>query len=153
MAETDLHKTSNINQCRLIDFDKHHHANGNLSVVENGAQVPFDIKRVYYLYDVPGGEERGGHSHKQLRQFMVAISGSFDVIIDDGVQQRCITLNRPYKGLLIVPGIWRVINNFSSGSVCLVMASEHYDEDDYVRDYEEFKRLTKNKITNEIQLP
>lgn len=146
MAETDLHKTSSIDQCQVIELDKHHHANGNLSVVENGNQIPFDIKRVYYLYDVPGGEERGGHSHKKLRQCIVAISGSFDVIIDDGIQQRCVTLNRPYKGLLIVPGIWRVINNFSSGAVCLVMASEHYDEDDYVRDYDEFKKLTSSKF-------
>ena len=147
MSNTDLHKTSSIDQCKIIELDKHHHINGNLSVVENGEQVPFDIKRVYYLYDVPSGEERGGHAHKQLRQFIVAVSGSFDVIIDDGVQQRSVTLNRPYKGLLIVPGIWRVINNFSSGAVCLVMASDHYDEDDYVRNYDEFKLLTSNKTS------
>jgi hypothetical protein len=113
--------------------------------VENGQTLPFDVKRVYYLYDVPGGEERGGHSHKQLKQFILAISGSFDVIIDDGVNQRTVTLNRPYKGLLIVPGIWRVINNFSSGAVCFVMASEHYDEADYLRDYDEFLELTSIK--------
>jgi len=148
MAELDGHKTSCIDDCKIVELGKNHHANGNLTVVENNTQVPFDIKRVYYLYDVPGGEERGGHSHKQLRQFLVAISGSFDVIIDDGVNQRCITLNRPYKGLLIVPGIWRVINNFSSGAVCLVLASEHFDENDYVRDYDEFKQLTNHK-TNE----
>ncbi|MBO4721331.1 MAG: WxcM-like domain-containing protein [Muribaculaceae bacterium] len=146
MAEINNHKTSCIDQCQVIELDRHQHANGNLSVVENGLQVPFDVKRVYYLYDVPSGEERGGHSHKRLMQFMVAISGSFDVIIDDGFQQRCVTLNRPYKGLLIVPGIWRIINNFSSGAVCMVMASEHYNEDDYVRDYEEFKQLTSSKI-------
>ena len=145
MVETNLHKSSNINQCQVIELDKHHHENGNLSVVESGVQIPFDIKRVYYLYDVPGGEERGGHSHKQLKQFILAISGSFDVIIDDGVNQRTVTLNRPYKGLLIVPGIWRVINNFSSGAVCFVMASEHYDEADYVRDYDEFLELTSIK--------
>ncbi|MBQ6278209.1 MAG: WxcM-like domain-containing protein, partial [Muribaculaceae bacterium] len=96
MSNTNLHKTSSIDQCKIIELDKHHHINGNLSVVENGEQVPFDIKRVYYLYDVPSGEERGGHAHKQLRQFIVAVSGSFDVIIDDGVQQRSVTLNRPY---------------------------------------------------------
>lgn len=145
MSNTDLHKTSSIDQCKIIELGKHHHINGNLSVVENGEQVPFDIKRVYYLYDVPSGEERGGHAHKQLRQFIVAVSGSFDVIIDDGVQQRSVTLNRPYRGLLIVPGIWRVINNFSSGAVCLVMASDHYDEDDYVRNYDDFKQLTSSK--------
>ena len=147
MSNTDLHNTSSIDHCKIIELDKHHHINGNLSVVENGEQVPFDIKRVYYLYDVPSGEERGGHAHKQLRQFIVAVSGSFDVIIDDGVQQRSVTLNRPYKGLLIVPGIWRVINNFSSGAVCLVMASDHYDESDYVRNYDEFKLLTSNKTS------
>ena len=133
--------------CELIELGKNHHANGNLTVVENEMQVPFDIKRVYYLYDVPGGEERGGHSHKALKQFIVAISGAFDVVIDDGINQRTITLNRPYQGLLIVPGIWRVINNFSSGAVCLVLASEHYDEADYVRDYQEFKQLTSTKTT------
>ncbi len=145
MANNDSHKTSSVDSCKIIELGKNHHANGNLTVVENCQQVPFDIKRVYYLYDVPGGEERGGHSHKALKQFIVAISGSFDVVIDDGVKERTVTLNRPYMGLLIVPGIWRVINNFSSGSVCLVLASEHYDESDYVRDYDEFKQLTSSK--------
>lgn len=143
----DGHATSRVEDCKLIELGKNQHSNGNLTVVENGMQVPFDIKRVYYLYDVPGGEERGGHSHKALKQFVVAISGAFDVIIDDGINQRTVTLNRPYMGLLIVPGIWRVINNFSSGAVCLVLASEHYDEADYVRDYQEFKQLTATKTT------
>lgn len=147
MNNFDGHRTSRVEDCKLIELGKNHHANGNLTVVENGMQVPFDIKRVYYLYDVPGGEERGGHSHKALKQFIVAISGAFDVVIDDGINQRTITLNRPYQGLLIVPGIWRVINNFSSGAVCLVLASEHYDEADYVRDYQEFKQLTSTKTT------
>ncbi|MBQ2563631.1 MAG: WxcM-like domain-containing protein [Muribaculaceae bacterium] len=147
MNNFDGHRTSRVEYCELIELGKNHHANGNLTVVENGMQVPFDIKRVYYLYDVPGGEERGGHSHKALKQFIVAISGAFDVVIDDGINQRTITLNRPYQGLLIVPGIWRVINNFSSGAVCLVLASEHYDEADYVRDYQEFKQLTSTKTT------
>lgn len=146
MAENDLHKSSNLDQCRIIEFDKHHHPNGNLSVVENGEQVPFDIKRVFYIYDVPGGEERGGHSHKELQQVIIAISGAFDVLIDDGVNKRTITLNRPYQGLLIAPGIWSQQLNFSSGSVCLVLASDNYIEDDYVRDYEEFKQLTSSKI-------
>lgn len=145
MAETDLHKTSNINQCRLIDFDKHHHANGNLTVVENCEQVPFDIKRVFYIYDVPGGEERGGHSHKMLQQVIIAISGAFDVLVDDGNEQNNYTLNRPYQGLLVPPGIWSKQHNFSSGSVCLVLASDHYDEADYVRDYDEFLELTSIK--------
>ena len=147
MNNFDGHRTSRVEYCELIELGKNHHANGNLTVVENEMQVPFDIKRVYYLYDVPGGEERGGHSHKALKQFIVAISGAFDVVIDDGINQRTITLNRPYHGLLIVPGIWRVINNFSSGAVCLVLASEHYDEADYVRDYQEFKQLTSTKTT------
>lgn len=147
MNNFDGHRTSRVEDCELIELGKNHHANGNLTVVENGMQVPFDIKRVYYLYDVPGGEERGGHSHKALKQFIVAISGAFDVVFDDGINQRTITLNRPYQGLLIVPGIWRVINNFSSGAVCLVLASEHYDEADYVRDYQEFKQLTSTKTT------
>lgn len=147
MNNFDGHRTSRVEDCELIELGKNHHANGNLTVVENGMQVPFDIKRVYYLYDVPGGEERGGHSHKALKQFIVAISGAFDVVIDDGINQRTITLNRPYQGLLIVPGIWRVINNFSSGAVCLVLASEHYDEADYVRDYQEFKQITSTKTT------
>lgn len=147
MNNFDGHRTSRVEDCALIELGKNHHANGNLTVVENGMQVPFDIKRVYYLYDVPGGEERGGHSHKALKQFIVAISGAFDVVFDDGINQRTITLNRPYQGLLIVPGIWRVINNFSSGAVCLVLASEHYDEADYVRDYQEFKQLTSTKTT------
>lgn len=147
MSNFDGHRTSRVEDCELIELGKNHHANGNLTAVENEMQVPFDIKRVYYLYDVPGGEERGGHSHKALKQFIVAISGAFDVVIDDGINQRTITLNRPYQGLLIVPGIWRVINNFSSGAVCLVLASEHYDEADYVRDYQEFKQLTSTKTT------
>jgi len=147
MTNNDSHKTSSINQCELIIFDKHHHANGNLSVVENSNGVPFDIKRVFYIYDVPGGEERGGHSHKALQQVIIAISGAFDVLIDDGVNQRTVTLNRPYQGLLIAPGIWSQQLNFSSGSVCLVLASDYYDEDDYVRDYDEFKRLTSTKRT------
>ncbi len=146
---TDPHTTSKVDNCRLVELDKNHHSNGNLTVVENGEQVPFDIKRCYYLYDVPGGAERGGHSHRLLRQLIVAISGSFDVVLDDGANQRRFTLNRPYQGLLIVPGIWRVLENFSSGSVCLVLASEHYDEQDYVRDYKEFQRLTSHKRQQE----
>ena len=107
--------------------------------VENSKTIPFDIKRVYYLYDVPGGESRGGHAHKELQQFIVAASGSFDVTVDDGQLKRTFTINRPYRGLLIVPGIWRELDNFSSGSVCLVLASTAYSADDYIRDYNEFK--------------
>lgn len=147
MSNTDLHKTSSIDQCKIIELDKHHHPNGNLSVAENRDLVPFDIKRVFYIYDVPGGEERGGHSHKSLQQVIIAISGAFDVLLDDGVNQRNVTLNRPYLGLLVTPGVWSKEHNFSSGSVCLVLASDHYDESDYVRNYDEFKLLTSNKTS------
>ncbi len=129
---------ASVDSCQLIALDKHHHANGNLTVVQNGDPIPFDIRRVYYLYDIPGGEARGGHAHRQLRQLLVAISGSFDVVLDDGRRQRRVTLGRPYQGLLIVPGIWRVLDNFSSGSVCLCLASEHYDEADYIRNHDDF---------------
>lgn len=145
MTEHDLHTTSSIDQCRLIELGKHHHPNGNLTVAQNGELMPFDIKRVFYIYDVPAGEERGGHSHKCLQQLIVAISGAFDVLLDDGVAQRIVTLNRPYQGLLVAPGVWSKQFNFSSGSVGLVLASDHYDEDDYVRDYTEFKLLTSSK--------
>ena len=137
-------KKTKIYDCSIIEIDKHQHAKGNISVVENGTTVPFEVKRVYYLYDVPGGESRGGHAHKNLRQFIVAASGCFDVILDDGELKRTFSLNRPYHGLLVVPGIWREINNFSSGSVCLVLASEEYSEEDYIRDYDQFKSYKKN---------
>lgn len=133
-------KTS-VYDCSIIEMDKHHSDKGNITVVENGITVPFDVQRVYYLYDVPGGEERGGHAHRELRQLIVAASGSFDVIIDDGKLKRTITLNRPYMGLLVVPGIWRELVNFSSGSVCLVLASHLYSEEDYFRNYNEFQAL------------
>lgn len=122
---------------RIITIPKIEDRRGNLSVIENDT-VPFDIKRVYYLYDVPSGAERGGHAHKNLQQFLVALSGSFDVVLNDGNEERIITLNKPYEGLLINSGIWRELQNFSSGSVCLVVASEVYIEDDYIRDFEEF---------------
>ena len=132
--------SSTVFDCPMLEIDKHQNAQGNISVIENGTTVPFDVKRVYYLYDVPGGESRGGHSHIELQQLIVAASGSFDVTLDDGDVKRTFTINRPYQGLLIVPGIWREIDNFSSGSVCLVLASTCYNEDDYLRDYEEYKR-------------
>ncbi|NLX67705.1 MAG: WxcM-like domain-containing protein [Bacteroidales bacterium] len=136
-------KKTNIYDCSMIEIDKHHHEKGNLSVVENGKTVPFNVKRVYYLYDVPGGESRGGHAHKELQQFIVAASGSFDVTLDDGELKRTFTIYRPYRGLLVVPGIWRELDNFSSGSVCLVLASTEYYADDYIRDYNEFKEYKK----------
>ncbi len=135
-----MSKRASVDDCRIIQLPKHVRESGNITVVENNRELPFEVKRVYYLYDVPGGEERGGHSHKQLYSFLVAASGSFDVLLDDGVSTRTVTLNRPSYGLLIVPGIWRVLNNFSSGSVCLVLTSDYYDESDYIREYEDFKK-------------
>lgn len=130
-------KTS-VYDCSLIELAKRHQEKGNLTVVENSMTVPFMVQRVYYLYDVPGGETRGGHAHKELHQLIVAASGSFDVILDDGNIKRRFSLNRPYQGLLVVPGIWRELDNFSSGSVCLVLASLKYDEADYIRKYNDF---------------
>lgn len=140
-----IHRQSNVNDCRVITLEKHHHANGNLTAVNNGIDLPFDIQRTFFIYDVPGGAERGGHSHYTCHEFIIAISGSFDVTIDDGTEKRTHTLNRPYQGLLVVPGIWRTLQNFSSGSVCLAIASHHYDEDDYVRDYQQFLELKPQK--------
>ncbi|MCI6857123.1 MAG: FdtA/QdtA family cupin domain-containing protein [Bacteroidales bacterium] len=142
---SDSHSTSKLDDCRLITLDTNHHENGNLSVVENAGEFAFTVKRVYYIYDVPGGAERGGHSHYRCHRFIVAVSGSFDVVIDDGVERRTVTLNRSNVGLHVVPGVWIELNNFSSGSVCLSLASELYDADDYVRDYQKFLLLTKNK--------
>lgn len=136
-----IHNQSSINDCEIITLNRNHHANGNLTAVNNGVDLPFNIQRTFYIYDVPGGAARGGHSHYTCHEFIIAISGSFDVTIDDGVNQFTYTLNRPYQGLLVVPGIWRTLQIFSSGSVCLALASHHYDEDDYVRDYDMFLKL------------
>lgn len=131
-------KETTIHDCRIIDLRKISDPRGNLTVIEENQDIPFDIKRVYYLYDVPGGESRGAHAHKALYQLVIAASGSFSVTLDDGQEQQTYNLNRSYYGLLIVPGIWRTLDDFSSGSVCLVLASEHYEKDDYIRDYGEF---------------
>jgi hypothetical protein len=136
-------KNSTVFDCSILELDKHSHEKGNISIVENGKEVPFNINRVYYLYDVPGGEDRGAHGHKELRQLIIAASGSFDLILNDGNNKRKITLNRPYVGLLVVPGIWREIVNFSSGSICMVLASHKYDEEDYIRNYEDFLKFKK----------
>ena len=126
----------------IISIPKIEEPRGNLSVIERDI-IPFEMKRVYYLYDVPSGAERGGHAHKNLKQFLIALSGSFDVVLNDGQEQKTITLNKPFEGLLINPGIWRELNNFSSGSVCLVIASAVFDENDYIREFEEFKDYKK----------
>jgi len=136
-----IHNQSCIDDCKIITLNRNHHANGNLTAVNNGIDLPFNIERTFYIYDVPGGAERGGHSHYTCNEFIIAISGSFDVTVDDGTQQFTYTLNRPYQGLLVVPGIWRTLQNFSSGSVCLALASHHFDEDDYVREYRDFIKL------------
>ena len=138
-------KRNTVYDCTILDLDKHHHEKGNLTVVENGRTVPFDVKRVYYLYDVPGGEKRGGHAHRELSQLIVAAGGSFTVTLDDGTVKRSFLLNRPYQGLYVVPGIWRELEDFSSGSVCLVLASHPYDEADYIRDYDDYLRYTRDE--------
>lgn len=134
-------KYTTVYDCSVIEMDKHHHDTGNITVVENNLTVPFDTKRVYYLYDIPGGETRGGHAHKELSQLLIAVSGSFNVVLEDGNVKRTFVLNHPYQGLLIVPGIWRELTDFSSGAVCLVLASQRYDEDDYIREYNDFKKF------------
>jgi hypothetical protein len=130
----------NIQDCRIIELPKITERRGNLTFIEGGRHVPFEIRRVYYLYDVPGGAERGGHAHKALHQLIIAMSGSFDVILDDGHEKKRFHLNRSYYGLYVCPMIWRELDNFSSGSVCVVLASNLYDESDYFRDYNPFLR-------------
>jgi len=132
-----------IQDCRILDLPKIDNPSGNLTFIEGQRHVPFDIKRVYYLYDVPGGAERGGHAHRELHQFIIAMSGSFAIELDDGYQKKQYHLNRSYYGLYICPMTWRVIDNFSSGSVCLVLASARYDEADYIRNYETFAGIAR----------
>ena len=125
--------------CTIVELDKHHSdRKGNLTVVENSTTLPFDVKRVYYLYDVPGGESRGSHAHRDLEQLIIAASGSFTVTLDDGKAKRSFFLNRPYQVLYVKPGLWRDLEDFSSGAVCMVLASEVYQKEDYIRDYDEF---------------
>ena len=141
---------STVYDCSIIEMPKHHHEKGNLTVVENGQTIPFDIKRAYYLYDIPGGESRGGHGHKALWQLIVAAGGSFTVTVDDGKIKRTVLLNRPYHGLLVKPGIWRTLDDFSSGAVCLVLASETYDPDDYIRDYNDFLKFKNETVASSL---
>lgn len=131
--------------CTIIELDSHHSdRKGNLSVVENGITLPFDVKRVYYIYDVPGGESRGAHAHKALEQLIIAASGSFVVTLDDGKCKRSFFLNRPYQGLYVKPGIWRDLTDFSAGAVAMVLASEIYQKEDYIRDYNEFLQIKRS---------
>ncbi len=129
---------NSIYDCAIVPFKKIHNRAGNLTVVEGLKNLPFEVRRIYYLYDIPGGESRGGHAHKELFQLVIAASGSFDVLLDDGENKKVVTLNRPYFGLLVVPGIWRELLEFSSGAICLVLASHKYDADDYIREYAQF---------------
>lgn len=128
---------------QIIDIPKVTDPRGNLSYIESNGIIPFDINRVFYLYDVPADSERGGHSHYDAWQLLIAVAGSFDIVLDNGFEQRRITLNRPYKGLLIPPGFWRTMDNFSSGSVCMVLTNIKYSEADYIRNYHEFLELSK----------
>ena len=132
---------STLQNCKILSIPKIEDPRGNLSVIENDV-IPFDIKRVYYLYDVPSGAERGGHSHKEQQEFLVALSGSFDVILNDGKVEKTVSLNKPFEGLLITNGIWRELKNFSSGAVCLVVASDVFEESDYIRDFEDFLAIS-----------
>jgi len=140
--------SNTVFDCSVIDMSKVNTYNGNITVIENGINITFDVKRIYYLYDVPGGESRGGHAHYDLEQYIIAASGSFDVILNDGVNKRIISLNRPNLALHVVPGLWRKLDNFSSGSITMVLASEVYREKDYIRNYQEFlnKKLNDTSI-------
>lgn len=135
-----------LSDCRLIDLPKIGDPRGNLTFIESGRHIPFEIKRVYYLYDVPGGAERGGHAHRDLQQLIIAMSGSFDIILDDGEEKKRFHLNRSYFGLYVSSMIWREIDNFSSGAVCMCLASNFYDEADYYRDYDEYLSTIQNKL-------
>lgn len=136
MAETPTMTT--VDDCKVVKIEHHPHRLGTLTVAQNSGDLPFDIRRIYYIYDIPTGSERGGHSHIQQESMIMAVGGSFDVLVSDGVNQKKFTLNRPYEGLYIPKGIWRSIDNFSSGSIVLVLASTDYSEDDYIRSYEDF---------------
>lgn len=135
---------SSIYNCSILQLPKIHNRAGNITALENNIHLPFEVKRVYYLYDVPAGEERGGHAHRELQQIVVAASGAFDVLLNDGTNKKIVHLDRPFIGLHIVPGIWRELLNFSSGAICLVLASHKYDEKDYIRDYSNFLEYKQN---------
>lgn len=136
---------SKVFECSVIDLSKVHSEQGNITVVENGGMIPFDVQRVFYLYDVPGGASRGGHAHYELEELIIAASGSFDVILDDGKFTKRVSLNRPNLALHIVPGLWRELDNFSSGSISMVLSSLKYEERDYIREYDKFLELKNGK--------
>jgi hypothetical protein len=137
-----MNQTS-IYNCPILELNKIHNRAGNITVIENNVHIPFEVKRVYYLYDVPGGAERGGHAHKNLYQLIVAASGCFDVLLNDGTNKKIVNLNHPNFGLLVTPGIWRELINFSSGAICLVLASNIFDENDYIREFSDFLKYKK----------
>jgi len=139
-----MKKRNTVFDCSVIELPKIQNRAGNITPVHSSHNVPFDIKRIYYLYDVPGGESRGGHAHVDLQQLIVAASGSFDILLDDGVNKKVVNLNRPYYGLLMPSGIWRELLNFSSGAICLVLASMYYTEDDYIREYKDYQEYVKS---------
>lgn len=145
MDKPGIFAKSTVGDCRIIDLTRNTHRNGSLSVIENNDNIPFIVKRVYYLYDIPGDAERGGHAHCENQSLIIAVSGCFSVTLNDGKEKKTFVLNRPYKALYVPSGLWREIDEFSSGSVCLVLTSETYTEDDYVRDYNEFLTLTASK--------
>lgn len=145
MNKNDIFANSTIKDCRIITLMRNSHENGSLSVVENNGSIPFDIKRVYYLYDIPGDAERGGHAHCENQSLIIAVSGCFTVILNDGKEIATFILNRPYNALYVPAGLWREIKDFSSGSTCLVLTSDTYSEDDYVRNFNEFLSLTAPK--------
>ncbi len=129
---------NSVYDCVILPLSKIHNRAGNITIVEGQTHIPFDVRRIYYLYDIPGGEDRGGHAHKALHQLIVAASGAFHVLLDDGQNKKIVTLNRPDYGLMVVPGIWRALFEFSSGAICLVLASQKYDQEDYIRQYDQF---------------
>jgi hypothetical protein len=140
-------KNNSVYDCVILPLSKVHNRAGNITVIEGQRKIPFEVRRIYYLYDIPGGEDRGGHAHRELSQLIVAASGSFDVLLDDGNNKKIVTLNRPDYGLFVVPGIWRELIEFSSGAICLVLASHKYDESDYLRKYQDFKTY---KLSREV---
>jgi len=137
-------KKTTIYDCPILHLPKVENRAGNITPVQNSIELPFDVKRVFYIYDIPGGSDRGAHAHKECHQLLVAVSGSFDVFLDDGMNKKTITLNRPYFGLYIPPGIWAAEQSFSAGAICLVLTSDFYDEDDYIRDYNEFLKFKRS---------